>query len=1041
MRSEEMGSELLIWQHFDRVVKRVEENTVSLVFGSTGCGKSTQIPQMLLKRSGKVMCTQPRRLAAVAIAKRVAAERGVRVGEEVGFVVGGQEKMSAETKLTFATAGWLLKSLLAVGESVLDGYGALVVDEVHERSMESDVLLSCVRRLLQRSAELRRTTRLVLMSATLEVERLQSYMRLGEGEHVDLIIVDTKERPTSHSTFKTVEEIYVDDARFSMAITEEEQRDNLRRAGGELKRQLVPLLSSSSDNTALTKYAHGEVLHDLITALVNGIATPESTTLVFLPTHRALERQYLNLEPYDLDVAVLHSSIDVEQCVETIAGETTTNAEGGRRRRRPVVILSTNVAESSVTIPDVVNVVDSCLTNQIVWNHHQRYSTARVVFASRSQCHQRKGRAGRLKDGVCWRLVPRAALHSSFMKYETPAIQLQALDNALLGLVSSSCRIISKQNDNPGTILTESLDPPEVEHVNLSESFLVHIGAITRKKAPRARENNTRYVSTRYGSILAEMPLSLDSARLVVALAAQGETRLAALAGAIHDATPKPIERVLNTSEPGLIPEFARRLARFSLNASELARQPSKSRPIEWIAAELVANIAAFEFYQAYYANPKRAATGGASSSEDAASAEFCVAHGLIPSAIYAAETQTAVLHGILHRRRPWFVAGPDKPYYTRTEKEHCCRFPENQPLPPTCIVGRSDPFDRYVLKPADVKRIKDACRHVFGRRPERSRLTESSTTNGGIPCRFFANGNCAKGSSCRFSHAVSRRICPYLQSGCRFGENCAFLHSNEASPATNTREHSEESDAVYEAVVRRLNDSNKFMPADETFPFAGFTATLVVGDDECAALTEAISSSYSRGDNMPLLVTCFRSSEKLEKKRPLLESMNIFVRDLSRSALDAMLKEIYPTLVVVLVKPDNNFKVIVESVRRHSSSALTMILAATPETFVKHHLYDLARVNFFYMKNSFNLFELRDAAGNRLVAYVFEKEKPPPFPAYHQITPPPQPPKCCICLEVLRQRSTTYLPNCVHMICSTCAAILASRSNGETLRCPMCRA
>jgi HrpA-like RNA helicase len=332
--------------------------------GGTGCGKSTQIPQMLLKEAkAAIMCTQPRRLAVVAIATRVAQERGSVLGQEVGYQIGQQNITNkAETKLSFVTAGILLELLKQEGEGSLEKYQYLVIDEVHERSVESDVMLSCIRSFLLEGKL--KHLRIVLMSATADIARYGRYFEQG-GKRPPVLVVDSESRAANTGTLFSCEQKYLDDAERLLSSNAHRNAHGTR----SLFRQLAAKMTCQADASAL---ALDDDLHQAVALLVTQLATERGaersgsacgfTILVFCPTWRALEKQHELLLRTAQGVLpehsmhVLHSTIDVDTAMKAICLKELEDVQ---------VILATNVAESSLTIPSVVHVIDLCLTNHV----------------------------------------------------------------------------------------------------------------------------------------------------------------------------------------------------------------------------------------------------------------------------------------------------------------------------------------------------------------------------------------------------------------------------------------------------------------------------------------------------------------------------------------------------------------------------------------------------------------------------------------------------------------------------------------------------
>jgi hypothetical protein len=348
------------------IIRRVESGIVTVISGETGCGKSSQVPQMLSEYfGGKILCTQPRRLAVIGVSSRVAAERGCELGQEVGYVIGQRRHVTSKSSLVFSTAGVVLEELRAHGASALEPYSILVLDECHERSVESDLLLACLKQLLMPGAGALRC-RLVLMSATFDQRRFADYFYAIDSAVRAVTI------PASRGVGFHTQEFYMENV-----INLLEKKSRLDTGAVCTYRSAMRELESSprAGESALHASMY-DMLADLV-QLLDAELHPTESILVFLPTYRALETAYALLarrftvitaahgsasapapapgwggeDRTDIAVAVLHSSVDVEKCLEEC------NAKPDFVRK---VFLSSNIGESSITIPSCACVIDLC---------------------------------------------------------------------------------------------------------------------------------------------------------------------------------------------------------------------------------------------------------------------------------------------------------------------------------------------------------------------------------------------------------------------------------------------------------------------------------------------------------------------------------------------------------------------------------------------------------------------------------------------------------------------------------------------------------
>eukprot|EP00897_Mesotaenium_endlicherianum_P005314 jgi/Mesen1/4810/ME000243S03990 len=504
-------SRLPVEQVRSLIVTKVRENLVTMVYGRTGSGKSSQVPQFLLE-IGPVLCTQPRRLAVVSVARRVAEERGTILGEDVGYQIGQRNLRHRKCKITFVTAGILLEELRANGIDALKPFKVVVLDEVHERSVESDLVLACMKQLMLRHP----TMRLVLMSATADFNRYGDYFKVVQsGENLQRIAI-----PDYSTSLQSV--LFDSRVRYLEQVVAE--LGNEPKHAASVARQLSSSFSGDMDVTL--DFGAQELIRDLILHIHQSDADVHKSVLVFMPTYKTLEELRLLLSASELQLQlqlyVLHSSIDMDTCIEAM--------EAGHSKRK--VILATNIAESSVTVPGVAYVIDTCRSLQLSWSPLACRHLPKLIWASQSQLDQRKGRTGRTCDSTVYRMIPRTWVQR-LQKHDTPALQLQSLRREVLILAAADSKVIS----DAATLLARCMDPPEERTIFDALEYLTAIKAVS-EPGPKRRG---KLAATYYGRLLASMPLSMEASLLVVAGGHRGLLREASILAAIVGITPFPI--------------------------------------------------------------------------------------------------------------------------------------------------------------------------------------------------------------------------------------------------------------------------------------------------------------------------------------------------------------------------------------------------------------------------------------------------------------------------------------------------------------------
>ena len=373
----EQRESLPIYKLKKELLEAMSNNQILVVIGETGSGKTTQMTQYMLElglgKRGMIGCTQPRRVAAVSVAKRVAEEYGCQLGEEVGYSIRFDDMTSPQTLIKYMTDGMLMREYLA--DNDLNRYSALMLDEAHERTVHTDVLFGLLKDLCARRPDLK----IIVTSATLDAEKFSNYFFQSP-----IFTIPGRTFPVEILYTKEPESDYLDAAMITVL------QIHLSEPAGDI---LVFLTGQEEIDTCC------ETLHRRMEAL--GELAPE---LIILPVYSALpsEMQSRIFEP----------------------------APPGSRK----CIVATNIAEASLTIDGIYYVVDPGFSKMKAFNPKLGMDSLVVTPISQASARQRAGRAGRTGPGKCYRLYTEQAFKSEMVPTNIPEIQRTNLGNVVLQL-------------------------------------------------------------------------------------------------------------------------------------------------------------------------------------------------------------------------------------------------------------------------------------------------------------------------------------------------------------------------------------------------------------------------------------------------------------------------------------------------------------------------------------------------------------------------------------------------------------------------------
>ena len=617
-------AKLPIYEKREEIIKMVETNLVTVIRGETGSGKTTQVPQFILEQAAienrhcNIIVTQPRKLATISVAQRICGEREWNEpssdgenGSIVGHQVGLDRAVGPDTRLTFMTTGVLLRIL--INKRSLQDFTHIIIDEVHERDIDIDMLLLCIKFLMRGGTK----CRIILMSATMETREFVDYFTMIFQKDVEKAKKQREEQfQNNGDELKTlnvqdliqsnIAEIKIDgrsypvqnvilnhlDSRNPLELKFLPKEMNTMIDVKNLKLKVKPVLerhqmekhlflqdhpsknmkrkietanfrdqgwgndgdnnpdkntnqdlfwqqdinrieeitvSDASFNLAL------DIIYTLIPRIEQKIKKStkytkekfkhsEESILIFLPgiyEIRTLEQMIRNRDEKQKRTTVqnrnfmnetentitvpehkcytLHSSISIKEQRRIFE-------KVGHNECK--VILATNIAESSITVPDVRYIIDFCLTKEMIADKMTTYQCLKMKYASKAQLKQRSGRAGRTKPGVCFQLISQDYMQD-LGEFPIPAIRRQCLEGTVLQVKSL------RFNDSPKSILRKAITPPKAIDVERAIVKLKQLGGLTYKMVMNGKLDYENGHVTFLGKIMETLPLDIRLSRLI----------------------------------------------------------------------------------------------------------------------------------------------------------------------------------------------------------------------------------------------------------------------------------------------------------------------------------------------------------------------------------------------------------------------------------------------------------------------------------------------------------------------------------------------
>ncbi|KAL3314182.1 DEAH (Asp-Glu-Ala-His) box polypeptide 34 [Cichlidogyrus casuarinus] len=436
-------SNLPITPFKQEILNLVKENSVILIAGDTGCGKSTQVPQFLNESYKKIAVTQPRRIACMSLAQRVKCESLCQRSSKVGHMIRFEKSANKFTEIVFITEGLLLRQMQS--DPMLSSYDVIILDEVHERHWQTDCLLGLIKCLTFARSEIR----VVLMSATINFDLFCSFF-----DNCPVIQVPGR--------------LYPIQLKYQPLTPGEEESERLSPA------PYLRLLQHIDQN-----YPAGE-RGDLLVFLAG--MSDIQTVLSALKAYAETSKRWI--------VLALHSALSIEEQERIFHVPPITVRK---------CILSTNIAETSVTIDGIRFVADSGKMKEISWENSTRMRRLKQCSISQASAEQRKGRAGRTGPGVCFRLYNEADF-LQWPKFNIPEIRRVPLDSIVLQMVAMGLPDITK---------FPFIEIPHEKAIEEALQLLIDHNAVQRF-------SNNRLTITPLGRLLADLPVDLSIGRMLV---------------------------------------------------------------------------------------------------------------------------------------------------------------------------------------------------------------------------------------------------------------------------------------------------------------------------------------------------------------------------------------------------------------------------------------------------------------------------------------------------------------------------------------------
>ncbi len=471
--------DLPITERKQDIVNAIKNNKVVIISGETGSGKTTQIPKFCIEAGrgvkGVIGCTQPRRIAAINVAKRIAQELKEPLGQSIGYKIRFDDKTRSQTCIKIMTDGILLAETQT--DRFLNAYDTIIVDEAHERSLNIDFTLGILRNLVKK----RKNLKLIITSATIDTQKFSKAF-----DNAPIIEVTGRMYP--------VRTVY------------------------------MPFLDKEGENKTIEDQGYVEAAANAANLLVS--QSKSGDILVFMPTEQDIG------ETLELIRGKNHPNVRVLPLFARLSAKEQARIFSRQQGRK--IIVSTNVAETSLTIPGIKYVVDTGLARIPVYSPRTRTTALPVSPISQSSANQRLGRCGRVENGTCIRLFDEDDFGARPF-FTSPEILRSNLAEVILRMISLNLGDVTR---------FPFIDAPAPKSIKDGFDTLIELSAIKEKRSPQKKKK--RYALTKIGRTMARLPIDPKLSRILIEADNNGCLKEAAIittALAISDPRQRPADK------------------------------------------------------------------------------------------------------------------------------------------------------------------------------------------------------------------------------------------------------------------------------------------------------------------------------------------------------------------------------------------------------------------------------------------------------------------------------------------------------------------